>query len=153
MAMGADREPGDTHANSTPWAASSSTKVAAKDWATSLIGWSRCDSGAWGRQAELLCRRRRRPRDAPPRLHAKRPQLARAHRQDAAGVALDRPRPARPRRDPDPPRRVVLDGGLHARPRRPLGRARGGAIACRGLLDGRPARAPRGRKEAGSAAF
>jgi hypothetical protein len=42
IAIGAEREPGETQANSTPCAASSSTKVAAKDCVTS-IG-SVCDS-------------------------------------------------------------------------------------------------------------
>src|SRR5438105_5277737 len=45
MATGAERDPGETQANSTPCAASSSTKVAAKDCATSDIGSNR-DSGA-----------------------------------------------------------------------------------------------------------
>ena len=42
MAIGAEREPGETQANSTPCTASSSTNVAAKDCVTS-IG-SGCDS-------------------------------------------------------------------------------------------------------------
>src|SRR2546430_5842495 len=46
MATGAERDTGETQANSTPCAASSSTKVAAKLWVTSDIGSSR-DSGAW----------------------------------------------------------------------------------------------------------
>src|SRR5207237_2762620 len=116
MATGADREPGDTQADSTPWAASSSTKVAAKDWATS-IGSSR-DAGRWGRQAELLCRRRRRAGDPPARLHPGRPRLERAHLQDAGGMEVDRARPQGPRRDPGPQWRPLLDGRLHAGPRR-----------------------------------
>src|SRR5437763_16661209 len=112
MATGADREPGDTQANSTPCTASSSTKVAAKDWATS-IGSSR-DSGGWGRQAELLCRRRRRAGHPSAWLHAERTWLARAHLQDAGGMEVDRARSQGPRRDPGPQWRSLLDGRLHA---------------------------------------
>src|ERR1700674_885272 len=36
IATGAERDPGETHAYSTPWAASSSTKVAANDCVTSI---------------------------------------------------------------------------------------------------------------------
>src|SRR5437660_3452612 len=101
MAMGAEREPGDTHANSTPWAASSSTNVAAKLWVTSLIPWGRSDSRRCGRDSELLRRGRRRARHASARLHPEWTDLARAHRAHARGLQLDRPGPARPRRDPD----------------------------------------------------
>src|SRR5690348_7722425 len=111
MAMGAERDPGETHANSTPWAASSSTKVAANDCVTSAIGSSR-DSGAWGREAELLFGRRRRACHPPPRFHPERAHLARADLAHAGRLPLDRSRPPGPRRDADPARGAVLDGGV-----------------------------------------
>src|SRR5438552_15333077 len=111
MATGAEREPGETQANSTPCAASSSTKVAAKLVVTS-IGSSR-DSGRWGRQPELLCHRRRTAGHPAARLHPERPELARTYRQDAPGLEVDRARHPRPWRDTDLERGAVLDGRLH----------------------------------------
>src|SRR5205823_12533957 len=88
MAIGAEREPGDTHAYSTPCCASSSTNVAAKDCATS-IGLSRGS-------------------DHPAaRLHPHGRELGRARAQDAIRAALDHARPARPRHRAD---RAVHDG-------------------------------------------
>src|SRR5436305_1927848 len=118
--MGAEREPGETHANSTPWAASSSTNVAAKLCATS-IPWDvlsdiSCDSRRWRRQAEPPCRPRRGAGHPPPWLHAERTELARAALPPARTPEVAPPRPA-------PPRRT----GHHSSPTRRHRRARGPA--------------------------
>src|SRR6266851_2804258 len=79
IASAADREPGDTHAYSTPCTASSSTNVAANDCATS-IGLSRGRAG-----------------HASARLHAQWRELGRAGRESAWALEMDRAQPPRPR--------------------------------------------------------
>src|SRR5713226_8956477 len=74
IAIGAEREPGDTHAYSTPCAASSSTKVAANLCATS-IRFACADSGGRRRAPQLFRDRRRRSRHPPARLYAERTEL------------------------------------------------------------------------------
>src|SRR3954467_14946924 len=77
IASGAEREPGETHAYSTPCCASSSTNVAAKDWATSIELRNARPRRPW-RQPCLLDLRRGRACHVAAWIHAERPELARA---------------------------------------------------------------------------
>src|SRR3979490_2069012 len=87
IAIGAEREPGDTHAYSTPCAASSSTKVAANDCVTSIR--SAGDSRGCRREIELFREWRRHAGHVAPWIHAERAQLARVDFQNAQRLPVD----------------------------------------------------------------
>src|SRR5437588_9094629 len=87
MASGAEREPGEMQTWLRPAAASSSTKVIANRWVTS-VGPSLSDTGeaAW-RSARLRRRRRGTCGDIPARLHTKPAHVGRGDRAAAHALA------------------------------------------------------------------